>query len=99
MVEETLVNMAQRGQISSKLGEEELIRLLESINQQTQRKTIVKVSIGKGGECTYARDKKSREINERARDGTFFSSTEEEQLWILTTTYSNQDGGKEEHKT
>lgn len=44
MVEEMLVNMAQRGQIAGKLGEKELISLLESVNQQTQRKTTVKVS-------------------------------------------------------
>ncbi|XP_014472731.1 PREDICTED: programmed cell death protein 5 [Dinoponera quadriceps] len=42
MVEEMLVNMAQRGQIAGKLGEKELISLLESVNQQTQRKTTVK---------------------------------------------------------
>lgn len=42
MVEEMLVNMAQRGQIAGKLGEKELISLLESVNQQTQKKTTVK---------------------------------------------------------
>ncbi|EFN86547.1 programmed cell death protein 5 [Harpegnathos saltator] len=42
MVEEMLVNMAQRGQIAGKLGEKELISLLESVSQQTQRKTTVK---------------------------------------------------------
>ncbi|XP_015178719.1 PREDICTED: programmed cell death protein 5 [Polistes dominula] len=42
MVEEMILNMAQRGQLSNKLGEKELISLLESINQQTQRRTVVK---------------------------------------------------------
>lgn len=45
MVEEMLLNMAQRGQLSGKLGEKELINLLESVNQQTQKKTTVKVNI------------------------------------------------------
>lgn len=39
-----ILNMAQRGQLPGKLGEKELISLLESVNQQTQRKTVVKVS-------------------------------------------------------
>lgn len=43
MVEEMLVNMAQRGQLPGKLGEKELISLLESVNQQTQKTTTVKV--------------------------------------------------------
>lgn len=43
MVEEMILNMAQRGQLPNKLGEKELISLLESINQQTQRRTVVKV--------------------------------------------------------
>lgn len=42
MVENLILNMAQRGQLHSKLGEKELINLLESVNQQTQRKTVVK---------------------------------------------------------
>ncbi|XP_015512906.1 programmed cell death protein 5 [Neodiprion pinetum] len=42
MVEEMLLNMAQRGQLPGKLGEKELIGLLESVNQQTQRTTTVK---------------------------------------------------------
>ncbi|KAH0554040.1 programmed cell death protein 5 [Cotesia glomerata] len=42
MVEEMLVNMAQRGQLPGKLGEKELISLLESVNQQTQKTTTVK---------------------------------------------------------
>ncbi|KAG5309111.1 PDCD5 protein, partial [Pseudoatta argentina] len=42
MVEEMLLNMAQRGQLPGKLGEKELINLLENVNQQTQKKTTVK---------------------------------------------------------
>ncbi|XP_011706783.1 PREDICTED: programmed cell death protein 5 [Wasmannia auropunctata] len=42
MVEEMLLNMAQRGQLPGKLGEKELINLLENVNQQTQKRTIVK---------------------------------------------------------
>ncbi|XP_006612398.1 programmed cell death protein 5 [Apis dorsata] len=42
MVEDMILNMAQRGQLPGKLGEKELISLLESVNQQTQRKTVVK---------------------------------------------------------
>ncbi|XP_066583917.1 programmed cell death protein 5 [Prorops nasuta] len=42
MVEAMLLNMAQRGQLPGRLGEKELISLLESINQQTQKKTTVK---------------------------------------------------------
>lgn len=45
MVEDLILNMAQRGQLPGRLGEKELISLLESVNQQTQRKTMVKVSI------------------------------------------------------
>lgn len=44
MVENMILSMAQRGQLPGKLGEKELISLLESVNQQTQRKTVVKVS-------------------------------------------------------
>lgn len=44
MVEDMILSMAQRGQLPGKLGEKELISLLESVNQQTQRKTVVKVS-------------------------------------------------------
>ena len=44
MIEDMILNMAQRGQLPAKLGEKELINLLESVNQQTQRKTVVKVS-------------------------------------------------------
>ncbi|GAB1860326.1 Programmed cell death protein 5 [Camponotus japonicus] len=42
MVEEMLLNMAQNRQLPGKLGEQQLINLLESLNQQTQRKTTVK---------------------------------------------------------
>ncbi|KAG6801636.1 programmed cell death protein 5 [Apis mellifera caucasica] len=42
MVEDMILSMAQRGQLPGKLGEKELISLLESVNQQTQRKTVVK---------------------------------------------------------
>ncbi|KAG7205448.1 hypothetical protein KM043_007439 [Ampulex compressa] len=42
MVEEMLLSMAQRGQLPGKLGEKDLINLLESVSQQTQRKTTVK---------------------------------------------------------
>ncbi|XP_034189692.1 programmed cell death 5 [Osmia lignaria lignaria] len=42
MVEDMLLSMAQRGQLPGKLGEKELINLLESINQQTQQRTVVK---------------------------------------------------------
>jgi len=42
MVEEMLVSMAQRGQLPGRLGEQELIGLLESVNQQTRKTTTVK---------------------------------------------------------
>ncbi|XP_020298820.1 programmed cell death protein 5 [Pseudomyrmex gracilis] len=42
MIEEMIINMAQRNQLPGKLGEKELISLLETINQQTQKKTTVK---------------------------------------------------------
>ncbi|XP_076639024.1 programmed cell death 5 [Colletes latitarsis] len=42
MIEGMILSMAQRGQLSSKLGEKELISLIESVNQQTQHKTVVK---------------------------------------------------------
>lgn len=45
MVEEMLLNMAQRGQLPGKLGEKQLIDLLENVNQQTQKKMTVKVLI------------------------------------------------------
>nr|XP_033330498.1 programmed cell death protein 5 [Megalopta genalis] len=42
MVEDMILSMAQQGRLPGKLGEKELINLLESVNQQTQRKTVVK---------------------------------------------------------
>ncbi|XP_076280930.1 programmed cell death 5 [Lasioglossum baleicum] len=42
MVEDMILTMAQQGQLPGKLGERELIKLLESVNQQTQRRTVVK---------------------------------------------------------
>lgn len=47
MVENMLLRMAQSGQIVNKLGEDELIGLLEQVNTQMQsqeRKTTVKVN-------------------------------------------------------
>lgn len=47
MVENMLLRMAQSGQIVNKLGEDELISLLEQVNSQMQsqeRKTTVKVN-------------------------------------------------------
>ena len=44
MIENMLLQMAQTGQIMSKLGENELIGLLEKVNEQMQRKTVVKVN-------------------------------------------------------
>lgn len=48
MVENMLLRMAQSGQIVNKLGEDELIGLLEQVNSQMQsqeRKTTVKVNL------------------------------------------------------
>lgn len=42
MVENMLLQMAQTGQIMTKLGEIELIGILEKVNEQMQRKTVVK---------------------------------------------------------
>ncbi|XP_031830771.1 programmed cell death 5 [Nomia melanderi] len=42
MVENMILSMAQRGQLPGKLGEQQLISLLESVNQQTRRQTVVK---------------------------------------------------------
>lgn len=42
MIEDMLVNMAQRQQLRERLGEKELICLLESVNQRTQKKPTVK---------------------------------------------------------
>lgn len=44
MVENMLLQMAQRGQIMSKLSENELIGILERVSEQMQSKTTVKVS-------------------------------------------------------
>lgn len=41
-VESMLIQMAQTGQISGKIGEPELVGLLEKISNQTQKKTTVK---------------------------------------------------------
>ncbi|CAI8034747.1 Programmed cell death protein 5 [Geodia barretti] len=41
-VEMMLIRMAQSGQISGKVGEGQLVELLERINQQTQKSTKVK---------------------------------------------------------
>lgn len=38
-----LVNMAQNRQLPGKLGEQEFINLLESLNQQQRKQTTVKV--------------------------------------------------------
>lgn len=43
MIENMLLQMAQNGHIMTKLGENELIGLLEKVNEQMQRKTVVKV--------------------------------------------------------
>lgn len=42
MVESILVQMAQTGQIQTKLGEEQLKSLLEKVSEQTQKTTSVK---------------------------------------------------------
>lgn len=42
MVENMLLTMAQTGQICTKIGEKELIGLLENVSSQTQSKTSVK---------------------------------------------------------
>jgi len=42
MVESMLIQMAQTGQIQSKLGEEQLRSLLEKVSEQTQKTTSVK---------------------------------------------------------
>lgn len=42
MVQAMLLRMAQSGQIMSKIGEKELINLLENVSAQTQSKTSVK---------------------------------------------------------
>ncbi|KAJ8931112.1 hypothetical protein NQ314_016026 [Rhamnusium bicolor] len=42
MVENMLIRMAQAGEICTKIGEKELIGLLESVNKQMHSKTSVK---------------------------------------------------------
>ncbi|XP_051168865.1 programmed cell death protein 5 [Leptopilina boulardi] len=42
MIEEMIVNMAKRGQLPGKLGEQELIGLLESVSEQTKKTTTIK---------------------------------------------------------
>ncbi|XP_043465604.1 programmed cell death protein 5 [Leptopilina heterotoma] len=42
MIEEMIVNMAKRGQLPGKLGEKELISLLESVSEHTKRTTTIK---------------------------------------------------------
>ncbi|XP_041378880.1 programmed cell death protein 5-like [Gigantopelta aegis] len=42
LVENMLIRMAQTGQIHGKLGEAELIKLLEQVNQTQAKKTTVK---------------------------------------------------------
>ena len=44
MVENMILSMAQRGQLPGKLGESELINILESVNKQISKKTTVNVS-------------------------------------------------------
>ncbi len=41
-VESMLIQMAQTGQITGKVGEGQLVSLLEKISQQTQKKTTIK---------------------------------------------------------
>lgn len=42
MVENMLIQMAQTGQIGGKIGESQLVSLLERVSEQTQKKTTVK---------------------------------------------------------
>lgn len=44
MVEDIIIGMAQRGQIGGKMGEKELINILEMVNERTQKTTTVKVN-------------------------------------------------------
>ena len=44
LVENHLVQMARSGQIMNKFGEDQLKSLLEKVSEQTQKKTVVKVS-------------------------------------------------------
>lgn len=41
-VESMLIQMAQTGQIAGRLGESQLVSLLEKVSSQTQKKTTVK---------------------------------------------------------
>lgn len=41
-VENLLVSMARRGQLGGRLGEDELKKLLEQVNEQMSQKTTVK---------------------------------------------------------
>lgn len=54
-----IINMAQRNQLPGKLGEKELISLLETVNQQTQKKTTVKVSKQQNCMSTYVSYRKN----------------------------------------
>ncbi|XP_031570370.1 programmed cell death protein 5-like [Actinia tenebrosa] len=42
MVESILIQMAQSGQLPGKVGESQLVSLLERVSEQTQKKTTVK---------------------------------------------------------
>lgn len=44
MVENHLVQMARSGQLMGKFGEDQLKGLLEKLSEQTQKKTVVKVT-------------------------------------------------------
>ena len=41
-VESMLIQMAQTGQITGKLGESQLVAILEKVSTQTQKKTTIK---------------------------------------------------------
>lgn len=56
MIEEMIVNMAKRGQLPGKLGEQELIGLLESVSEQTKKTTTIKVRQIFTLKNTYFRD-------------------------------------------
>ena len=43
MVESMLIQMAKSGQVGGKVGEAQLVSLLEKVSEQTQKKTTVKV--------------------------------------------------------
>lgn len=42
IIEDMLIRMAQKGQIITKINEKDLIGLLETINEQSQNKSVVK---------------------------------------------------------